>query len=241
MSEAHGDGLLDEAESNMRMALMGDSQLAQVATRVRTESHERASRRDLEVARQLQVRLEAEKVAARAEIASVRQASWWDQAARDAESRIRQELRDRYSIDVNETGADPSVVQVSLAEQDSGQRGRRPSVDDQKLAVGLSGAEALDLEAGLEDARRASALRVGVAEVEHGNAVTWDSAERREAHVGSIQQGEDLSLAGTAWKQADIDQARHPAEALFTDTTRSTKSRPTSLAPDTKMIGRDSR
>ena len=107
---------------------LGTSQLAQAAARSRQGAAGRVARRDLEEARQIQARLDAERVAARAELAPVHQSSWWDQAqtrdvarayetavcfrdedqaARDAESRIRQELRERYKIEINETGADP--------------------------------------------------------------------------------------------------------------------------------------
>lgn len=266
MADVQGDGVLDEAEGNMRMALMGASQLAQAATRARREAAERATRRDLEEARQIQARLDAERVAARAELAPVHQSSWWDQAqardvarayetavtfrdedqaARDAESRIRQELRDRYQIEVNETGADPSVVRASLAEQDGIRRDREleqdQARDDQDLAAGLTvGAEALELGADLEDAQEAAALRELAADVEHDAELTWDSAERREAHVAGIQPGETQPVAAAAWKQADVDNARHPREAVASGKTRSRKSRVASAAPG-KQIERDGR
>ncbi|MGV8970614.1 MAG: hypothetical protein ACOH1J_09205 [Microbacteriaceae bacterium] len=266
MSDAQADGVLDEADGNMRMALMGASQLAQAATRARTESHERASRRDLEVARQLQGRLEAERVGARAELAPVHQASWWDQAnthdvarayetavtfrgenqaARDAESRIRQELRDRYSIDVNESGADPSVVQASLAEfgseRSDGEQERDMARDERDIAAELTvGAEALELGADLEEAQDTAMLRELASNVEHDAEVVWDSSERREAHVAGIDPGDGQSVAAAAWKQADVDQARHPREAVRSGKTRFSKSRVPSSTPG-KQIERDSR
>ena len=115
----------------MRQALMGAAQLARTATQARRDAAERATRRDLEEARQLQAQLDAQRVAARAELAPVHESSWRDQAqvrdvarayetavtfrdedqaARDAESRIHQELRERYDVEVLETGADPAVV-----------------------------------------------------------------------------------------------------------------------------------
>lgn len=88
------------------------------------DTAERATRRDLDEAWQLQAQFDAQRAAVRAELARVHELSWWDQAqvrdvarayetavtlrdedqtARDAESRIRQELRDRY--DVEEAGS----------------------------------------------------------------------------------------------------------------------------------------
>jgi hypothetical protein len=75
----------------------------------------------------MQAQLDGQRVAARAELAPVHESSWWDQAqvrdaarayetavtfrdidqaARDAASRIRQELCDRCRVEVLETGAD---------------------------------------------------------------------------------------------------------------------------------------
>ena len=135
MAELQADGVFEEAEGNIRQQLMAAAQLARSAVQARQDAAQRATRRDLEEARQLQVQLDAQRVAARAELAPVHNASWWDQAqvrdvarayetavtfrdedqaARDAESRIRQELRERYDVEVLETGADPAVVRATL-------------------------------------------------------------------------------------------------------------------------------
>lgn len=180
----------------MRQALMGAAQLARTATQARRDAAERATRRDLEEARQLQAQLDAQRVAARAELAPVHESSWRDQAqvrdvarayetavtfrdedqaARDAESRIRQELRD--------------------------------------LA----------------------------ADVEHDAELSWDSAEKRELHVEGIKAGPDRAVAASAWKQADVDQARHPREAVHGGRKgKSPRTRVHAPTPD-RQIGRDSR
>lgn len=155
-----------------------------------------------------------------------------DQAARDAESRIRQELRDRYNVDVNETGADPSVVRASLAEQDGARRDREQlqdqARDDRDLAAGLTvGTEALELGADLEDAQEAAALRELAADIE----LTWDSDERREAHVAGIQAGDSPPAVSAAWKQADVDQARHPREAVKGGRPKSARAKMPTVTP----------
>jgi hypothetical protein len=71
MAELQADGVFEEAEGNMRQALMGAAQLARSATQARQAAAERATRRDLEEARQLQAQLHAQAVAARAELAPV--------------------------------------------------------------------------------------------------------------------------------------------------------------------------
>ena len=69
-----------ESEGNMRQALMAAAQLARSATQARQDAAQRATRRDLEEARHLQAQLDAQRVAARAELAPVHESSWWDQA-----------------------------------------------------------------------------------------------------------------------------------------------------------------
>ena len=58
-----------------------------------------------------------------------------DQAAPDAESRIRQELRERYDVEVLETGADPAVVRATLVGMATSLRARAWS---EHLGAGVS-------------------------------------------------------------------------------------------------------
>jgi hypothetical protein len=267
MAELQADGVFEEAEGNMRQALMGAAQLARSATQARQAVAERATRRDLEEARQLQAQLDAHRVAARAELAPVHESAWWDQAqvrdvarayetavtfrdedqaARDAESRIRQELRERYDVEVLETGADPAVVRATLVDRDTerDERDERQAQarDDQDLAAGLFvGAEVLEASADLADAEEAQDLRELAADVEHDAELSWDSAERRELHVEGIKAGPDQAAAATAWKQADVDQARHPREAVQGGRKgKSPRTRVPASTPD-RQIGRDGR
>jgi colicin import membrane protein len=169
-----------------------------------------------------------------------------DQAARDAESRIRQELRERYDVEVLETGADPAVVRATLVDRDTerAERDERQAQarDDQDLAAGLVvGAEVLEVSADLADAEEAQDLRDLAADVEHDAELSWDSAERRELHVERIKAGPDQAAAATAWKQADVDQARHPREAVQGGRKgKSPRTRVAASTPD-RQIGRDGR
>lgn len=257
MAELQADGVFEEAEGNIRQQLMAAAQLARSAVQARQDAAQRATRRDLEEARQLQAQLDAQRVAARAELAPVHNASWWDQAqvrdvarayetavtfrdedqaARDAESRIRQELRDRYDVEVLETGADPAVVRATLVDRDTerAERDERQAQarDDQDLAAGLVvGAEVLEVSVDLADAEEAQDLRDLAADVEHDAELSWDSAERRELHVEGIKAGPDQAAAATAWKQADVDQARHPREAVKGGRPKSPRSKTPTITP----------
>ena len=271
MAELQADGVFEEAEGNIRQQLMAAAQLARTAVQARQDAAQRATRRDLEEARQLHAQLDAQRVAARAQLAPVHNAPWWDQAqvrdvarayetavtfrdedqaARDAEARIRQELRERYDVEVLETGADPAVVRATLVDRDTERaerdERRAQARDDQDLAAGLIvGAEVLEASADLADAEEAQNLRNLAAAleepVEHDSELSWDSAERRELHVEGIKVGPDQAAAATAWKQADVDQARHPREAVQGGRKgKSSRTRVPASMPD-RQIGRDGR
>ena len=114
--------------------------------------------------------------------------------------------------------------------------------DDQYLAAGLVvGAEVLEVPADLADAEEAQELRDLAADVEHDAELSRDSAEKRELHVEGIKAGPDRAVAASAWKQADVDQARHPREAVHGGHKgKSPRTRVHALTPD-RQIGRDSR
>ena len=80
MAELQADGVFEAAEGNMRQALMAAAQLARSATQARQDAAQRLTRRDLEEARQLQARLDAQRVAARAELAPLHESSKWGRA-----------------------------------------------------------------------------------------------------------------------------------------------------------------
>tara|TARA_B100000519_G_scaffold191707_1_gene192381 strand:+ start:1414 stop:2211 length:798 start_codon:yes stop_codon:yes gene_type:complete len=257
MADLDGDGVLDEAEGTMRVAIMGAAQAARSTTQLRRDQAQRATRRDLEEAGQLHARLEGERAAARAELAPVHESSWWDQAqahdvarayetavtwreddeaARAAESRIRQELRDRYGVDVNESGADPSVVQAALVEGDQAiaerDELRAQAREEQSLADGITiEAEVLELSADLEDAAEAEGMRDRAAEAEHDAELSWDTAERRDQHIAGIEAGTEQPTVAAAWKQADVDNARHPREAVQGRKAKSPRARTKATAP----------
>ncbi|WP_309616805.1 hypothetical protein [Salinibacterium sp.] len=193
MAELQADGVFEEAEGSIRQQLIAAAQLARTTVQARQDAAQRPTRRDLKVARQLHAQLDAQRVAARAVLAPVHNTSWWDQAqvrdiardyeaaatfrgedqaARDAESRIRQELRERYDAEVLETGADPAVVRVTLVDRDTERtehdKRQAQARDDPDLAAGVVvGAEVFEVSADLSDAEEAQGLRDLAAYIEH--------------------------------------------------------------------------
>lgn len=245
-----GDGVSDAASGELRVALMTAAQVAQTVARARRQAIQDATSRSLEQARTVQAEVDAERAGARAELAGVHQSSWWDQAseqdvarvyetavawrenddaAREAESRIRQELRDRYGIEVNETAADPATVRAQLEDPDrlqrAAEREREQAEADRSTAeVAQLQADLIGLDADESGDAEAGALRAEADELEAIAERSWDSAERREGHAAALERAGE-GKAAAAWKQADVDQARHPKEALAAAGTRGKKPR----------------
>src|SRR3546814_5038492 len=57
------------------------------------------------------------------------------------------------------------------------------------------------------------------------------SAERRMAHVAGIQTSEAQPVAAAEWKQADVDNARHPREAVKSSRPKSSRPRASTVTP----------
>ncbi|MBX3196286.1 MAG: hypothetical protein KF727_14460 [Microbacteriaceae bacterium] len=236
MSDA--DGVVESAEAEMRTALMAAMQGAQVLMRMRQAAQERAARAEMAEAKRLQERFAAERQTAAAALAPVHQSSWWDQAstedvaqmyetavawrdedpaARSAQERINRELRDRYKVEINESSADPSVVRASLYEADRlgelSEQERAAAERDRAVARDHQlSADVLAMEAESADAG-AVRLRGEADAFEDAAERSWDSAERRSEHAAQLQRSGE-SAAAAAWAQADVDQARHPREAI---------------------------
>jgi len=266
MADMDGDGVLDGASGELRMQLHAAMQAAQSVIRMRAQRAEAEAKRDVERARELQRQLDAEKAVARAELAPVGAASWWDQAqpgdvarvyeqavawrdvdpaARAAEERIRNELRDRYDIDVLETSADPTVVRAALErsedlrEQSAAER--REAERDRDDALGyMTEADLLTLEADSSEASEAQRLRTEADLAEVDANLAWDSSERRDAHATALSQAGHAEAAA-AWKQADVDQARNPREAVAAGKRKSPKARAAAAAQPTRQNERAGR
>ena len=124
-------------------------------------------------------------------------------------------------------------------------RCRRPSVVSSAKCELVAFGGRSEVSADLADAEEAQDLRNLAASVEeaveHNAEMSWDSAERRELHVEGITAGPDQAGAATAWKQADVDQARHPREALQGGRKgKSSRTRVPAATPD-RQIGREGR
>jgi len=181
--------------------------------------------------KELQARYEAQRGAARAQLAPTVDDRWWDQArpqdiervhetatawkdfdptAQEAAERIRREVQGRYGVDVDNPGANDKAVNEALAQAERD----RAEADRQRNAGDRDGAEAGVVmgAAGREDRSRQS-------EVESENVAAkeaeplYDSEERRQSFASSLDGKADAETIN-ARILADRDQATPPTEAI---------------------------
>ncbi len=191
----------------------------------------------------------------RAQAASVHRADWWDRAGAEqightyqvarawahedpeavrAEQHMRDELRTRYGLDVDDTGADPAAVRAAVERADR----ERAQADAERTRSAAENAEAqrliqeADHEDQQADAARAAAehepdpgerIRAAAQAEKHEAAgdrtredgrAMYDTAERREATARDLEgKGLDHEVVATRMR-ADVSQAKPATEAV---------------------------
>jgi hypothetical protein len=260
------DGIEEAFEGQLRIAVTAAGRIGEALARAREDAARRAQAQSEREARELSSRFEAEKRAARVELESVYRSDWWDRATPEqigstlatarawgsedpeavrAESRIRDELRTRYGVDVDNTGADPAAVQAAVqAEQ------LRRQSDTERQRSATEEAEAVTLSRQADEADRAAdAARENAdvapdegereqaqvqAEREQNRADAtrekaeplYDSAERRERDADKLEQRGVGKEAVSAKMAADVSQGKPATAAVKAQKTPSAKARP---------------
>lgn len=129
------DGIEEAFEGQLRVLVTAAGQIAERMARARGDALRRAQAASEQEARELQSRFAAEQRAARVGMSNVHRAEWWDRATQEqicrtyqvarpwskeepeavrAEQRMRDELRTRYSVDVENARADPETVRQAV-------------------------------------------------------------------------------------------------------------------------------
>lgn len=175
MSES--DGIEEAIEGMSRVGLTVAGRLGEQLARTHEQELRRAQAAEEQHARELQARFDAERAAARAQLAPVMDNRWWDTAsgrdiervheaatawkdhdpaARNAAEVIRDQMQRRYGIDVDNLGADDASVAAALAKAErdrgQGQSERAAGRDEDVLAAQMLA------EADREDRERAKAV-----------------------------------------------------------------------------------
>lgn len=212
------DGIEEALAGQVRVMVTAAALVGEAAARAREQQQRRAQAASEQRAHELRSRLDAERGAARAELAAVHRPEWWGRATPEqigrayqvarawsreepeavrAERRISQELRARYGIDAAHAGADPAVrTAVERAQQDraQGADGRADAATDQAEAqVLLTLAEQQD--------RRA------------------DEAREAAVHEPDPNERAEATALATA-NQDGADVSRGSGEALYDSTER---------------------
>lgn len=229
MSES--DGVDEAIEGLSRTGIAVAARLGEQLARMREQSLREQQAVDEQRARELQVRYESQREAARAQLAPTTDDRWWDQArpqdiervhetatawkqfdpaAQEAAERIRREVRERYGVDVDNPGADDRAVSEALAQAER----NRAEADRQRSAGDRDGAEAAAVvgASGREDRGRQSEVEAeNMAAKEAGPL--YDSEERRQSFAASLDGKADAETI-RARILADRDQATPPIEAI---------------------------
>ena len=229
MSES--DGIEEAFDGAMRVAVAAAGQVAQHLA-VQREKVQRALETASEAeAAQLRARLAVERQSARAQLAPVHDAAWWDRArpfevadlyatakaweqydpeAHRAADRMRTETRTRYGLDADTIAADPRAVTDFLAHAAGEDMRRRAQQDaaDVALLVAAERAERALLDTDPERSDdRADALH-------ESSEVAYDSAERRAALAAELEARGVDSEPAAARVRVDVSQAQPATEAI---------------------------
>lgn len=203
------DGMEEALAGQVRVMVTAAGLVGQAVARAREQQQRRAQAASEQRARELQSRLDAERRAARAELAAVHQPEWWNRATPEqigrayqtarawsgeepeavrAEQRISQELRARYGVDAAHAGADTAAVRAAIerAQRDRAQAtsGRSDAaVDQAEATVLLALADAHDRRA---EQDRGAAVRESDPDVRADATVQAEAAQdAAEAARGS--------------------------------------------------------
>jgi colicin import membrane protein len=223
MSEA--DGMEDAVDSAMRTGLMVAARIGEQLARMREEDQRSIAAAEERRTRELQERFDAQRAAARAQLAPTARDGWWDKAtpdmvehahqtatawkpydphAAEAAEQIRNHMQRRYGIDVNNTGADEASVSAALTRA--------------QQARGQAAAERTKAAAARTDEVMAGAAVAGANREDRAGRTAqagpvWDSADRRQQLAESLE-GKGDREAVTSRLLADKHQGTHPAAAV---------------------------
>lgn len=246
MSES--DGIEEAIEGMSRVGLTVAGRLGEQLARACEHELRRAQAAEEQQARELQARFDAERTAARAQLAPVMDNRWWDTAsgrdvervhetatawkdhdpaARDAAEVIRDQVQRRYGLDLDSLGADEASVAEALAkaerDREQAEQERRTGREENAQAGQLlaeADREDRDRERDVtEENQRPESLAEKA-------GLKYDTAERRQELTTSLENVADRE-AVQARLSADQDQATPPSAAVAKAPGRNPKARKT--------------
>ncbi|MBG6191690.1 colicin import membrane protein [Arthrobacter sp. CAN_A212] len=223
MSES--DGIDDAVDGGFRAGLMAAARIGEQLARMRKEQQRSIQQAEETRARELQDRFNASQAAARAQLDPVSRDDWWDKATPDMIERahetaeawkghdpvaaehadtIRDQVQQRYRIDVNDTGATEQEISAAVAQA---QAARRDAENERSNAAAERGDEVI------AGAAMAGANREDRARANDSAEPAYDSPERRQQLAKSLENHPDRE-AVNARLAADRHQATPPSAAV---------------------------
>ncbi|MEC5192679.1 MULTISPECIES: hypothetical protein [unclassified Arthrobacter] len=220
MSEA--DGMEDAVDGAMRTGLMVASRIGEQLARMREQEQRNIAAAEEQRARQLQERFDAQRAAARAQLAPVGREDWWDKAtpemiervhetatawkaydpeAAQASEKISEQVQSRYGIDVNSTGADEASVSEALALAQQA----RSEAENERTKASAARTDEVVIGAAVAGANRQDR--------EDRSEPAWNSAERRQQLAQSLEGKGDREAVNSRLL-ADKHQGTHPSAAV---------------------------
>lgn len=246
MSES--DGIEEAIEGMSRVGLTVAGRIGEQLARAHETALRRAQAAEEQQALELQARFDAERAGARSQLVPVMDNRWWDTAsgrdiervheaatawkdhdpaARNAAETIRDQVQQRYGLDVDNLGADETSVATALAKAERD----RDQADKERCTGSEENAQAAQLlaEADREDRARQQSTdeeneRPEALREEAG--LKYDSAERRQELAAGLEGVADRE-AVQARLSADQDQGTPPSAAVAKAPGRSSKARKT--------------
>ena len=245
MNDQEPDGVNEALLASTRVALTVGGLVAERAMRAREQAHREAEAISRQETRELEGRMDAERAAARASLAPVRDSEWWDRARPDdiglawetanawrdldpdanrTVDHMRDELRRRYAIDADSLDADPAAVQQALERRERALRlasqEREQARSEDALAVPLmASANAADRA---QDRDRPD--RDDGREDRADGEELYDSADRRRELADSLEGVADAETI-EARVVADTNQGRPAQDAVASGPTRTPAAR----------------
>jgi hypothetical protein len=220
MSDA--DGMEDAVDGAMRTGLMVAGRIGEQLASMREQDQRTIAAAEEQRAGELQERFDSQRAAARAQLAPTSRDDWWDKAtpemiervhetatawkaydpeAAQASGHTREQVQNRYGIDVNNTGADEASVSAALARAQQA----RSEVDSERAKASAARTDEAVTGAAVAGANRQDR--------EDRSEPAWDSAERRQQLVDSLGGKGDREAVYSRF-QADKHQGTHPAAAV---------------------------
>lgn len=255
MSES--DGIEDVFEHHLQVAVQGAARMGEMIAYQRAEQARQAEASSVQKARELQARRAAEWQAARADLAAVTRAEWWDKAtvediahtyqtatawapvepeAGRYRDTMRDQIRQRWGVDV-----DGAVDEAAVARRIKDELDRQAEIERTRATQEITEAAALMEHADRVDRaaqeRDDRSQHLDAERLRDDSGLVYDSAERRDALAAELTRRGVDGKAVEARVTADVGNAKPAAEAVRSKAPRRAPKAPKGRAPGRVRTG----